>query len=799
MHSVYPRSLAFTVVVLVSPLFTPSSSRAQCQLAKILPPDGQSGDHFGATVDMDGDRLIVGAPCNSRHGTCTGTAYVYRRAGTEWRFETRLVPSAQSLWGDFGTSVSIKNNLVLVTAPQHQHAFVFRRTNGTWMEESRLPENDPSPRFGRPAALSESHALVEDDYEIRVFRRMGPVWSELREMAPPIGDRHGKFGASVAADRETAVVGKTGSRTNAIAGVVFVYDLLAYGTSYRWTPEASLTSTHPEDGFEFGAGSAIDGDTILVGTPSSFDGGDRSGAAYVYRFNGEWVEESRLKASDAAANDRFGSEVAIFGDYAAVVARDSNAGEATSGAAYIFQREPDQWRQLAKLVADQDSTEDGFAASLTIGHGAVVVGAPYDDTLGQDAGAVYIFGIGDDCNGNGQVDICEIARNSLPDCGDNVILDECEPDCNANGSPDGCDLDNGTSVDCNIDGIPDECSTIADADGDGTEDCLDACPNDPLKVERGVCDCGTPDADWDFDGTPDCLDRCREDRYKIDPGVCGCDEPETDVDGDGIPDCAAIVNLVPVSAEGLHVISGNNIRLTHGGQNFTVEIYFSNWSPNGESLRAYQVDVDEHWFGGGESGEVRILDDRRPCLTDLDCIDLGVACFNRYCETRVDFGPGAFLEFWRIDFVFRGGMNMGGIDYHVPGIVRIGSVLQASSLPWVPPPRYAGTLVLKVSDDAVGTFTIGFPRSIETSVQLMDKDNQPVKYVVVPATITVTPTACGNGMCELGEDEYTCWVDCTDSEIPTVSSWSLLALTLGLLTGAKIAYRNQRRTSSASG
>jgi len=80
-------------------------------------------------------------------------------------------------------------------------------------------------------------------------------------------------------------------------------------------------------------------------------------------------------------------------------------------------------------------------------------------------------------------------------------------------------------------------SAVCDTDGDGTLDCFDECPNDPLKIEPGVCGCGTPDTDSDSDGTPDCNDLCPNDPLKIAPGVCGCGIPDDDSDSDGVLDC----------------------------------------------------------------------------------------------------------------------------------------------------------------------------------------------------------------------------------------------------------------------
>ncbi|MBL8860258.1 MAG: thrombospondin type 3 repeat-containing protein [Planctomycetes bacterium] len=79
--------------------------------------------------------------------------------------------------------------------------------------------------------------------------------------------------------------------------------------------------------------------------------------------------------------------------------------------------------------------------------------------------------------------------------------------------------------------------TQTDTDLDGTPDCLDGCPNDPLKIAPGICGCGVADTDTDLDGTPDCNDGCPNDPLKIAPGICGCGVADTDTDLDGTPDC----------------------------------------------------------------------------------------------------------------------------------------------------------------------------------------------------------------------------------------------------------------------
>jgi hypothetical protein len=72
---------------------------------------------------------------------------------------------------------------------------------------------------------------------------------------------------------------------------------------------------------------------------------------------------------------------------------------------------------------------------------------------------------------------------------------------------------------------------------DGTVDCNDGCPNDPNKIQPGMCGCGVPDVDSDMDGTADCNDGCPNDPNKIQPGICGCGASDMDSDMDGTPNC----------------------------------------------------------------------------------------------------------------------------------------------------------------------------------------------------------------------------------------------------------------------
>ncbi len=85
------------------------------------------------------------------------------------------------------------------------------------------------------------------------------------------------------------------------------------------------------------------------------------------------------------------------------------------------------------------------------------------------------------------------------------------------------------------------CCEWPDTDGDGVGDLCEDCPLDPLKLEPGLCGCGTPDTDDDGDGFIHCFDNCpyepNPDQADIDMDDVGdvCDTC-TDSDDDGYGD-----------------------------------------------------------------------------------------------------------------------------------------------------------------------------------------------------------------------------------------------------------------------
>ena len=84
---------------------------------KILASDAAQGDIFGNSVAISGNNAIVGAPYNDDGGDRTGSAYIFRRTGTNtWDAGTKILASDAAGGDIFCQSVAIDGDYAIVGA-----------------------------------------------------------------------------------------------------------------------------------------------------------------------------------------------------------------------------------------------------------------------------------------------------------------------------------------------------------------------------------------------------------------------------------------------------------------------------------------------------------------------------------------------------------------------------------------------------------------------------------------------------------------------------------------------------------
>lgn len=264
---------------------------------------------------------------------------------------------------------------------------------------------------------------------------------------------------------------------------------------------------------------------------------------------------------------------------------------------------------------------------------------------------------------------------------------------------------------------------------------------------------------------------------------------------------ASELALVPIAATGPHTIAGNEIVLAGGGQTVTFEIHASDWEP--ELLRGVQVVIDMNGLVSGMAGTALPLGWDRvpgdgmclvtPCASDAECPP-GFTCFDGNGIGSTCNGPdhdpelGAFIDTTHPGYVFNGLQVLTAMDHLCYRYLSI-VTNAAQSAEFTPPPKYVGSLVLVVSDDAEGTFTIGFEE--DQCLFAYGPEESVVPSTFSPGVIRIVHPVCGNGACEPSEGETNCPTDCGGS-IPTVSVWGMLVMALTLAVGAKVCFDRGR-------
>ncbi len=313
----------------------------------------------------------------------------------------------------FGSDTAMDAATAIVGAPGTNaggddagSAFVYvRQSEGTtadWVEQAELTASNAAAgdRFGAAVAIDGNTAIVgaplDDTTDSNagsayVFIRNGSTWSQQAHLTDSFIVAGDFFGGSVGVSGDTAIVGSPNDDLgfNLDAGSAWVI----VRTASTWNTEAILTASDFATFDRFGIAVAIDGNTIVVGADRNDDAGSNSGSAYVFvRTGTTWTQQAKLTALDADIGDNFGGSVALKGDTIIIGAPGGLSDPPSyAGSAYVFTRSGTTWTQQAKLTASDAAFNDFFGSSVSLSGDFAVIGAAGDDDQGDASGSTYVF------------------------------------------------------------------------------------------------------------------------------------------------------------------------------------------------------------------------------------------------------------------------------------------------------------------------------------------------------------------------------------------------------------------------
>ncbi len=385
---------------------------------KLTASDGDSNDLFGFDVALDGDEIVAGAPDDEAAVNLSGSAYAFERSGTVWT-QSQKVTINHSAGGDkFGYSVSVVSGVhLLVGAPEANgtagndvgYVGVFKRAMSSWDTSSVIGSegNAPSDNMAQSVSVSSNAAVFgvagQDEFGSNAGRvrasHFTSVWTNEQSLGlDHVAVNDHLFGKSTASDGNTLVIGVpdengVGSfsfnptiipRADAGAVYVFVHDGMS------WNLEAKLIPEDPSDRKKFGSAVAVVGDWIVVGAPGDSGAGSNVGAAYFFERTGtNWVQKQKLTPSSPFANGGLGVAADMDGTTAVV---GSEAGTVFgSGSVIVFTETAGVWSEAQELRGADSASGEQFGSSVSLDGNRMAVGAKRDHALLADDGAVYVF------------------------------------------------------------------------------------------------------------------------------------------------------------------------------------------------------------------------------------------------------------------------------------------------------------------------------------------------------------------------------------------------------------------------
>ena len=376
---------------------------------RLLANDIDRGDQFGLAVAIQGNVAVVGAPWDSPLGFATGAAYVFEKTTSGWQLQQKLTADDSPSFRLFGASVAIDGDRIVVGAYGDQDggnfagaAYVFVRSGSTWVQEQKLTgsENSIADAFGFSVAIEgdtivcgafgNSDASQTEVGSAYVFRRTPNGWVEQQELTASDAAPAMRFALSVSISNNTIVVGGDGnSALGSYTGAIYIFTF----DGSNWTEQQKLHAQDASEGSSFGYHVAISGDTIVAGAPGDIVGTLMHGAAYVFsRKTNGWSQDRKLVGKDTNAFDGFGWRVAVNADTIVVASFNDSELAFNGGSAYVYKRNGQSgWSLYDRLYPSDPAKDDMFGSAVAASGNSVLVGASAKSDIEFMAGAAYVF------------------------------------------------------------------------------------------------------------------------------------------------------------------------------------------------------------------------------------------------------------------------------------------------------------------------------------------------------------------------------------------------------------------------
>lgn len=350
-------------------------------------------ENFGVRIALGEEFAAVGLP---EFDNQTGAVFVYQRKGTGWTFMEQLTHPNLTSDDEFGNSVAISGNRILVGAWQYDDnctnegaVFAFEYDGNSWQFEQLLQLTSCSNGrlFGMSMAAYENKTIICDVGKAYYFEHNGNGWVERWDFSSsvtgiPVLDMNDKYLIIGSEDDDPMV-----------AFFKFVSQFNEWEEVGIVEPSGIL-----DNNSGFGKSLALYENKLIVGAPDkTVDGNDFVGSAYLFELNSqqdEWEQIIEIQPENPTELMRFGSAVGIYQHFLAISAPRYQPTQFTNrGVVYIYSQIGDGNFDIIKSIGSNQLNPhpmNKFGSSLRFLGFDCMIGSPMESGLQSDVGRIYI-------------------------------------------------------------------------------------------------------------------------------------------------------------------------------------------------------------------------------------------------------------------------------------------------------------------------------------------------------------------------------------------------------------------------
>ena len=358
-------------------------------------------DQFGRSVAVSSGNVIIGAHAeDAATGAGTGAAYIINTGGT--LVHTLTNPGGAANDG-FGLSVDISGNTAVVGAYGHNtfagRAFIYNVSSGALEHTISPPTSANTLSFGKTVRTDGVNAIISSPGEgsnggasgtaqegkAHIFNvSTGSLVHTLDHPNSSGGDSayDGFSNDAVDISGNYAIVGAYNETP--VGGKAYIFNVIS-GVLVHTLDNPNADGAATTD--RFGSAVAIDGDYAVVGNHTEYysSGSTGDGVVYIYRVStGELlhtVASPVQGGTDEYGN--FGKAVDVSGYYAVIGSESYSVPSSSNGRAYVVDvRTGTVVQTIENPNVYGDGIQDKFGSAVAIDNRTLVIGAHQEDEAG---------------------------------------------------------------------------------------------------------------------------------------------------------------------------------------------------------------------------------------------------------------------------------------------------------------------------------------------------------------------------------------------------------------------------------